>query len=149
MLAIHPEYQDRLVAELHNVFNDADEPVTKEHIAKLREMDLVLKETMRLYHPFLTLFYSIKKIRRSLFVKQPMIFHCLTASFQKGHKSFWACTIYIVAGNFGAKTRMSSNPNGFYLRTVRAITPTSMYHFRPVHGIALAFDMPKPHCASR
>lgn len=51
MLAIHPEYQDRLVAELHNVFNDADEPVTKEHIAKLREMDLVLKETMRLYPP--------------------------------------------------------------------------------------------------
>lgn len=51
MLAIHPEYQDRLVDELHAVFSDADEPVTKEHIAKLSLMDLVIKETLRLYPP--------------------------------------------------------------------------------------------------
>lgn len=51
MLAIHSEYQDRLVEELHTVFSDIDELVTKEHIAKLSQMDLVIKESMRLYPP--------------------------------------------------------------------------------------------------
>lgn len=51
MLSIHPEYQERLVEELHTVFSDVDEPVTKEHITKLSLMDLVIKETMRLYPP--------------------------------------------------------------------------------------------------
>lgn len=51
MLAIHPEYQDRVVEELHTLFENFDEPVTKEHIAQLSELDLVLKETMRLFPP--------------------------------------------------------------------------------------------------
>lgn len=49
MLAIHQEYQERLIDELRSVFSDANEPVTKEHLSKLSLTELILKETLRLF----------------------------------------------------------------------------------------------------
>lgn len=49
MLAIHSEYQDRVVDELREIFADADEPVTQEHISKMNFLELVIKEAMRFF----------------------------------------------------------------------------------------------------
>lgn len=48
MLAIHQDYQDRVVEELRTIFTDADEPVTAEHLSKMTYTELVIKESLRL-----------------------------------------------------------------------------------------------------
>lgn len=47
MLAIYPDIQDKVVAELHEIFSDRDTPVTNEHIPKLTYLEMVIKETLR------------------------------------------------------------------------------------------------------
>lgn len=47
MLAIHPEYQERVVDELREIFDDVDEPVTNEHLGRMTFMELVIKESLR------------------------------------------------------------------------------------------------------
>lgn len=47
MLAIHPEYQERVVDELREIFDDVDEPVTNEHLSRMTFMELVIKESLR------------------------------------------------------------------------------------------------------
>lgn len=49
MLAMHPEYQERVFIELHSLFRTADDPVTSEHLSLMTFTDLVVKETMRLF----------------------------------------------------------------------------------------------------
>lgn len=49
MLAIHQEYQDRVVDELRSIFTSVDEPVTKNHLSKMKLMELIVKETLRLF----------------------------------------------------------------------------------------------------
>lgn len=49
MLAMHPEFQNRVVAELRSILKNVDDPVTKEHIPLLTFMKLVIKESMRLF----------------------------------------------------------------------------------------------------
>lgn len=47
MLAIHQEYQDKVVAELREIFPNPDTPVTYDDLSKLTYMELVIKETLR------------------------------------------------------------------------------------------------------
>lgn len=47
MLAIHPEYQERVVDEMRDIFEDADEAVTNEHLGRMTFLDLVMKESIR------------------------------------------------------------------------------------------------------
>lgn len=47
MLAIYPEIQDKVVAELHEVFDDADSLVTYEDLSKLTYLEMVVKESLR------------------------------------------------------------------------------------------------------
>lgn len=51
MLAMHPEYQDKVVAELRDVFESVDAPVTRDSLAQLTFVEMVLKESMRLFPP--------------------------------------------------------------------------------------------------
>lgn len=55
MLAIHPHYQDLVLDELRSIFADFDEPVTKAHLPKMNFMELIIKESLRLFPigPFL------------------------------------------------------------------------------------------------
>jgi cytochrome P450 family 313 len=48
MLAMHPEVQNKVVEELHQVFETADEEVTEEHLKKLEYLEYVINETIRL-----------------------------------------------------------------------------------------------------
>lgn len=47
MLAIHQNYQDRVVEELHSIFNNIDDPVTSDHLPMMSFMELVIKESLR------------------------------------------------------------------------------------------------------
>lgn len=47
MLAIHQEYQERVVDEMREIFDKQDEPVTREHLAWMTFLELVIKESMR------------------------------------------------------------------------------------------------------
>lgn len=47
MLAMHPEYQEKVVAELHEIFDSADSPVTYEDLSKMTYMEMVIKEALR------------------------------------------------------------------------------------------------------
>lgn len=47
MLAIHQEYQDRVVDELHEIFEDPFEPVTNEHLSRMTFLEIVMKESLR------------------------------------------------------------------------------------------------------
>lgn len=47
MLAVYPEIQEKVVAELHEIFDDADSPVTYEDLSKLTYLEMVVKESLR------------------------------------------------------------------------------------------------------
>lgn len=47
MLAIHQDYQERVVDELRSLFDDVNEPVTNEHLSEMKFMELCLKESFR------------------------------------------------------------------------------------------------------
>lgn len=49
LLAIHPEYQERVVEELNSIFESIDSPVTFADLSKAKLLDMVLKETLRYY----------------------------------------------------------------------------------------------------
>lgn len=49
MLAMHPEIQERLFEELRSVFSSQGEETTNKHLNQLQYLELVLKETMRLF----------------------------------------------------------------------------------------------------
>lgn len=49
MLAMHPDVQDTLVQEINSVVNDDDDEVDNEKIKNLKYLDLVVKETLRLF----------------------------------------------------------------------------------------------------
>lgn len=49
MLAIHQDIQDKVMAELHEVFDDQHSPVTFDDISKLTYLEMVIKESLRHY----------------------------------------------------------------------------------------------------
>lgn len=49
LLAMHPSIQERLYNELRSIFDEQDENTTYEHIHQLEYLDLVIKETIRLF----------------------------------------------------------------------------------------------------
>lgn len=49
LLAMYPEYQERVVEELRSLFHDVNDPVENEHLNLMTFTELVLKETMRLF----------------------------------------------------------------------------------------------------
>lgn len=51
LLAIHPKYQEKVVAELRGIFDSADSPVTLEDCSRMEYTEMVIKESMRLLPP--------------------------------------------------------------------------------------------------
>lgn len=53
---MHPEYQEQLFEEIKSVFPDRDSIITQEHLKHLSFLDLIMKETLRVFPsvPFLT-----------------------------------------------------------------------------------------------
>jgi Cytochrome P450 len=49
LVALHPEVQDKIFEELQSVFSSVDEEVTDEHLKQLSYLDLVIKESMRIW----------------------------------------------------------------------------------------------------
>ncbi|CAH0394423.1 unnamed protein product [Bemisia tabaci] len=49
MLAIHPEYQEKVFEEQYNIFGNADKPVTLDDLDKMKYLEQVIKETLRLF----------------------------------------------------------------------------------------------------
>jgi cytochrome P450 len=49
MLAMFPEIQQKVVDELKEVFGTADVPIDYDSLNRLTYLDLVIKETMRLF----------------------------------------------------------------------------------------------------
>ncbi|XP_037034306.1 probable cytochrome P450 4ac1 [Bradysia coprophila] len=66
MLATHQDCQDRVEAELHELFESADDCVTPEHIANLKYLEVVIKETVRLF-PILPVKYISTFFARNFF----------------------------------------------------------------------------------
>ena len=48
MLALHPDVQDKVVQELENVFDSADQETDDDMLKNLPYLEMVIKETMRL-----------------------------------------------------------------------------------------------------
>ncbi|XP_031630810.1 cytochrome P450 4V2-like [Contarinia nasturtii] len=49
MLAIHQEYQERVVDEMREIFESVDEPVTNDHLKRMSFSELVIKEALRYF----------------------------------------------------------------------------------------------------
>ncbi|XP_030032592.2 cytochrome P450 4C1 isoform X1 [Manduca sexta] len=49
MLSKHPDVQDKVYKELQEVFGDSDRPIVAEDLPRLKYLDAVVKETLRLY----------------------------------------------------------------------------------------------------
>ncbi|XP_031634229.1 probable cytochrome P450 4ac1 [Contarinia nasturtii] len=47
MLAIHQEYQERVVDEMREIFESINEPVTNDHLKRMTFLELVIKEALR------------------------------------------------------------------------------------------------------
>lgn len=47
MLAIHQEYQERVVDEMREIFENVDETVTSEHLTRMTFLEIIIKEAMR------------------------------------------------------------------------------------------------------
>lgn len=55
LLAVYPEYQERIVEELQSIFDKVDSPVSLDDLANMPLTEMVLKESMRLFPPLLIL----------------------------------------------------------------------------------------------
>ncbi|XP_045541543.1 cytochrome P450 4C1-like [Papilio machaon] len=51
LLAMYPKVQDKVFEELQEVFGDSDRPLVKEDLLKLKYLERVLKESLRLFPP--------------------------------------------------------------------------------------------------
>ncbi|KAL0840546.1 hypothetical protein ABMA28_015764 [Loxostege sticticalis] len=51
LLAKYPHIQEKVYQELHEIFGDSERPLVKEDLLKMKYLDRVVKETMRLYPP--------------------------------------------------------------------------------------------------
>ncbi|XP_069701259.1 cytochrome P450 4C1-like [Periplaneta americana] len=51
LLSRHPHIQDRVVQELQQIFGDSDRPATYEDLQQMQYLEMVLKESMRMYPP--------------------------------------------------------------------------------------------------
>ncbi|XP_063621079.1 cytochrome P450 4C1-like [Cydia splendana] len=51
MLARHPKVQEAVYKELHEIFGDSDRKVTVEDLSRLKYLELVIKESLRMYPP--------------------------------------------------------------------------------------------------
>ncbi|XP_075970358.1 cytochrome P450 4C1-like [Anticarsia gemmatalis] len=51
LLAKYPEIQEKVHQELYEVFGDSDRPLVKEDLMKLKYLERVIKESMRLFPP--------------------------------------------------------------------------------------------------
>ncbi|KPJ11283.1 Cytochrome P450 4c3 [Papilio machaon] len=51
LLAMYPKVQDKVYEELQEVFGDSDRPLVKEDLLKLKYLERVLKESLRLFPP--------------------------------------------------------------------------------------------------
>lgn len=60
MLALHPEYQEKVFQELREIFPEQRSDVTAEDIAKFQYTDQFIKETMR-FTPTVPLLTRIAK----------------------------------------------------------------------------------------
>lgn len=49
MLALHPEVQEKVVRELKEVYETADATIDYNSLSKLKYLDMIVKETMRLF----------------------------------------------------------------------------------------------------
>lgn len=49
MLAMHPEIQERVFRELYSIFENENENISENHLNRMPYLDLVLKETLRLF----------------------------------------------------------------------------------------------------
>ncbi|XP_013141073.1 PREDICTED: uncharacterized protein LOC106105328 [Papilio polytes] len=51
LLAMYPKVQEKIYEELRDVFGDSDRPLVKEDLLKLKYLERVVKETLRLFPP--------------------------------------------------------------------------------------------------
>lgn len=51
MLAMHPECQERVFAELRDLMPDPNTPLNSDHIERMEYTERCIKETLRLYPP--------------------------------------------------------------------------------------------------
>lgn len=49
LIAMHPDVQKKIVGELDSVFGSVDEEVTEDSIDKLEYLEMVIKETLRIW----------------------------------------------------------------------------------------------------
>lgn len=56
MLAMHPEFQERVHEECKSVIFSDDEDITNDQVSHLKYLDMFIKETMRIFPavPYLT-----------------------------------------------------------------------------------------------
>nr|ULR85540.1 cytochrome P450 [Spodoptera frugiperda] len=61
LLAKYPEVQEKVYEELQEVFGDSDRPVTHEDLPRLKYLDAVIRESLRLYPPVPMITRKIEK----------------------------------------------------------------------------------------
>lgn len=49
MLAIHQDVQEKVYTEIWNIFGSSNRDITKEDLPHLRYLEMVIKETLRLF----------------------------------------------------------------------------------------------------
>uniref|UniRef100_A0A2A4JHV7 Cytochrome P450 n=1 Tax=Heliothis virescens TaxID=7102 RepID=A0A2A4JHV7_HELVI len=61
MMAKYPDVQDKVYQELQDVFGDSDRPVTPEDLPRLKYLETVIKETLRMYPPVPFIVRNVEK----------------------------------------------------------------------------------------
>ncbi|KAJ8732434.1 hypothetical protein PYW07_015033 [Mythimna separata] len=73
MLAKYPDVQEKVYNELQEVFGDSDRPETPEDLPRLKYLEAVIKETLRLYPPVP---FIVRQVKKDVTVRLTLVEGC-------------------------------------------------------------------------
>lgn len=93
---MHPEHQERVFEEIKDILPTKDTPLRPEHIAKMKYLDLCIKESLRLF-PIVSLMSKTVKtsVNLSGYEVHPGVSIVIPVNYIQRKKEYWGPNAHI------------------------------------------------------